>query len=65
MQHKYAFAPKGSSIIMYRSPALRRYQYYAFPDWTGGVYASPSMAGSRPGSIIAGAWAVLNHYGIE
>ena len=50
---------------MYRSPALRRYQYYAFPDWTGGVYASPSMAGSRPGSIIAGAWAVLNHYGIE
>lgn len=50
---------------MYNSPSLRRYQYYIFPDWAGGVYASPSMAGSRPGSILAGAWAVMNHVGQE
>ncbi|WVR03667.1 hypothetical protein IAU60_000662 [Kwoniella sp. DSM 27419] len=61
--HKYAFCPKGSSVIMYRSPELRRYQYYVMTDWAGGVYASPSMAGSRPGSILAGAWAVLNYMG--
>ncbi|WVQ78645.1 hypothetical protein IAT38_000732 [Cryptococcus sp. DSM 104549] len=63
--HKYAFCPKGSSVIMYRSAALRRYQYYVFTDWEGGVYASPSMAGSRPGSVLAGAWAVLNYMGAD
>ncbi|EJT51306.1 sphinganine-1-phosphate aldolase [Trichosporon asahii var. asahii CBS 2479] len=63
--HKYAFCPKGTSVIMYRSRELRRYQYYSMTDWVGGVYASPSMAGSRPGSVIAGAWAVLNHVGRE
>ncbi|KAJ9108048.1 hypothetical protein QFC20_003617 [Naganishia adeliensis] len=56
--HKY-----GSSVIMYKNSDLRKYQYYIQPDWAGGVYASPSMAGSRPGSIIAGAWAVMTHLG--
>jgi sphinganine-1-phosphate aldolase len=57
--HKYGFAPKGSSIIMYRTTELRRHQYYIQPDWAGGVYASPSIAGSRPGALIAGTWAAL------
>jgi len=63
--HKYGFCPKGTSVIMYNSSDLRRYQYYIFTDWAGGVYASPSMAGSRPGMIIAGAWAVMNHMGSD
>ena len=45
--HKYGFAPKGTSTIMYRRKSDRRYQYFIAPDWLGGVYASPSMAGSR------------------
>ncbi|KAI0675368.1 PLP-dependent transferase [Trametes maxima] len=61
--HKYGFAPKGNSVIMYRDAALRRYQYYVNPDWVGGVYASPSLAGSRPGAIIAGTWAALQYMG--
>ncbi|KAH7903806.1 PLP-dependent transferase [Hygrophoropsis aurantiaca] len=61
--HKYGFAPKGSSVIMYRSAALRRYQYYISPDWSGGVYASPSISGSRPGALIATTWAALHHLG--
>lgn len=61
--HKYGFAPKGNSVILYRSAALRRYQYYVCPDWSGGVYASPSMAGSRPGALIAGCWASLMKMG--
>ncbi|KIR51764.1 sphinganine-1-phosphate aldolase [Cryptococcus gattii Ru294] len=63
--HKYAFCPKGTSVIMYRSSELRRFQYYVITDWAGGVYASPSMAGSRPGSVLAGAWAVLNYIGAD
>ncbi|KAL6298383.1 PLP-dependent transferase [Sparassis latifolia] len=61
--HKYGFAPKGNSVIMYRNAELRRHQYYVNPDWVGGVYASPSIAGSRPGSLIAGTWAALHYVG--
>lgn len=54
--HKYGFAPKGNSCILYRNKNLRQHQYFVSPDWSGGVYGSPSMAGSRPGALIAGAW---------
>ncbi|KAB8205623.1 pyridoxal phosphate-dependent transferase [Aspergillus parasiticus] len=61
--HKYGFAPKGSSVLLYRNRSYRNYQYFLFPDWSGGAYASPSMAGSRPGSLIAGTWATLVRMG--
>jgi len=57
--HKYGFAPKGNSTVLYRTEQLRTYQYFVSPDWPGGVYASPGIAGSRPGALIAGAWASL------
>ena len=61
--HKYGFAPKGSSTVLYRSAELRKYQYFVSPDWSGGVYASPGMAGSRPGALIAGCWASMMSVG--
>jgi len=63
--HKYGFAPKGSSVIMYKDAALRKYQYYVNPDWPGGVYASPSLSGSRPGALIAGTWAAMQYLGSD
>jgi sphinganine-1-phosphate aldolase len=61
--HKYGFAPKGNSVVLYRTAELRRYQYYVCADWSGGVYASPNIAGSRPGALIAGCWASLMRMG--
>ncbi|KAL5528632.1 DPL1 [Sanghuangporus sanghuang] len=61
--HKYGFAPKGSSVIMYRNAEFRRYQYYITTGWPGGLYGSPSMAGSRPGALIAGTWAAMQYMG--
>jgi sphinganine-1-phosphate aldolase len=61
--HKYGFAPKGNSVILYRNQHLRQYQYFICPDWSGGVYGSPSMAGSRPGALIAGCWASMMSVG--
>lgn len=57
--HKYGFAPKGNSVLLYRNRSYRNHQYFIFPDWTGGVYASPSIAGSRSGALIAGCWVSL------
>lgn len=61
--HKYGFAPKGNSVLLYRNRVFRSYQYFIYPDWSGGVYASPSVAGSRPGALIAGCWASLMSVG--
>ena len=63
--HKYGFAPKGNSTILFRDAKLRSYAYFVSPDWSGGVYASPTMAGSRPGALIAGCWASMMAQGEE
>eukprot|EP00698_Gefionella_okellyi_P023577 TRINITY_DN809_c0_g1_i1.p1 TRINITY_DN809_c0_g1~~TRINITY_DN809_c0_g1_i1.p1 ORF type:complete len:463 (+),score=94.06 TRINITY_DN809_c0_g1_i1:1432-2820(+) len=57
--HKYGFATKGSSVICYRSHQLRSYQYFVAADWTGGIYPSPGIHGSRPGALIACAWSAM------
>lgn len=61
--HKYGFAPKGSSVIMYASPDYRTYQWFSFPDWPGGIYATPTVGGSRAGGIIAACWAAMLSFG--
>ncbi len=63
--HKYGFAAKGASIVLYRDQDLRRYQFFVSKDWPGGMFASPSMTGTRPGGSIAAAWATLNYFGLE
>lgn len=63
--HKYGFASKGSSVIIYNDPELRKAQFYVYTDWPGGIYASPSILGTRPGGAIAVAWTVLNMLGRE
>ena len=57
--HKVGYAAKGTSVILYRTPELRRYQYYTISDWPGGLYFSPTFAGSRPGALSAACWAAM------
>jgi sphinganine-1-phosphate aldolase len=61
--HKFGYAPKGTSVVMYRSHELRRFQYFSVGDWPGGLYASPSAPGSKPGNCIAGTWAAMVAHG--
>ena len=63
--HKYGYAPKGTSVVMYANNELRRYQYFVTPNWPGGLYASPTILGSRPGGVIADCWAALIYHGHE
>ncbi|KAJ1410668.1 pyridoxal phosphate-dependent transferase [Ochromonadaceae sp. CCMP2298] len=63
--HKYGFALKGSSVVLYRDKHLRQSQYFCYADWTGGMYTTPTIAGSRSGGIIAQCWASLMAMGEE
>lgn len=63
--HKYGYAAKGASVILYRTRALRRAMMYVATEWPGGIYASPTMLGTRPGGAIAAAWAVMNYLGCD
>jgi glutamate/tyrosine decarboxylase-like PLP-dependent enzyme len=57
--HKFGFAAKGTSVLLWRDLLLRERQYYTTTDWPGGLYFSPTFAGSRPGALSAQAWAAL------
>jgi len=61
--HKYGYAAKGTSVVLYRNPDLRRYQYFTSTDFPGGLYTSPTMTGSKSGGLIAVCWAVMNKLG--
>jgi glutamate/tyrosine decarboxylase-like PLP-dependent enzyme len=57
--HKYGYGLKGTSVLLYRDKSIRQYQYYMKTDWKGGAYASPGLAGSRSGGLIAATWASM------
>ncbi|MBW2096907.1 MAG: aminotransferase class V-fold PLP-dependent enzyme [Deltaproteobacteria bacterium] len=63
--HKYGYAAKGTSVILYRGLGLRRYQYFKATDWPGGLYFSATFAGSRPGALSAACWAAILSVGQE
>ena len=61
--HKYGYAAKGASTVIYRDMSYLKYQFFVSTDWPGGIYASPSMPGTRPGGSIAAAWAAMQVMG--
>lgn len=63
--HKYGYVSKGVSTVLYRNSELRQHQYFVHADWPGGVYATPSLSGARPGGAIASAWAIFHYLGEE
>ncbi len=63
--HKFGYAAKGASTVLYRSEDLQKYQKTDFDVWPSGRMVTPTLAGTRPGGAIAAAWAVMNYLGKE
>ena len=63
--HKYAYAGKGASTLLWRSIDDMRFQIFVATDFPGGIYASPTLLGTRPGGPIAAAWAALQGIGAD
>ena len=61
--HKYGYAFKGSSTLLFRDKALRNGQYFFVSGWTGGKYMSPGIEGSRSGGLLAATWAAMVQLG--
>lgn len=63
--HKYAYAPKGASVLLFRDRALRRAAWFAYAGWPGYPVLNPTMQSARSAGPLAAAWAVLRHIGTD
>mmetsp|Transcript_100513 Transcript_100513/g.181408 ORF Transcript_100513/g.181408 Transcript_100513/m.181408 type:complete len:542 (+) Transcript_100513:474-2099(+) len=63
--HKYGFSPKGASVVMFSNKELRHHMYCFLTEWTGGIYATATMTGSRAGGPVAATWAAMCKLGEE
>lgn len=63
--HKYAYTPKGASLVLYRNKNLRKHQIFACSRWIGYTIVNNTIQGSKSGGPMAAAWAVLNYIGDE
>lgn len=61
--HKYGYADKGASVVLYRDAELRRHQYFAHAGWPGYPVVNPTVQGTKSAGLLAQAWAVLRHVG--
>ena len=63
--HKYAYTPKGVSLLLHRTAALRRGHLFASADWPGYTMLNSTMQSTRSGGPLAAAWAVTHRIGLE
>lgn len=63
--HKYAYTPKGVSLLLHRTPALRKPQFFATADWPGYTMLNSTTQSTKSGGPLAAAWAVVNHIGLD
>jgi glutamate/tyrosine decarboxylase-like PLP-dependent enzyme len=61
--HKYAYCPKGTSVLLHASAELRRPQFFASANWPGYTMLNSTIQSTRSGGPLAAAWVVLRHIG--
>ena len=63
--HKYAYTPKGVSVLLHRTAELRRGHFFASADWPGYTMLNSTMQSTKSGGPLAAAWAVTHHIGTD
>ena len=63
--HKYGNCYKGSSILLFRDWTYKQHQHFVKTDWEGGMYATPTLLGSKSGALFATTWASMLLMGRE
>lgn len=63
--HKYGYAPKGASTILYRNKEIRKHQLFACAATATYALINSTVLSTKSGGPIAAAWAMLKHLGVE
>lgn len=63
--HKFGYAPKGASVVLFADPAMRRAAYFASAAWPGYTIINATVQSSRSAGPLGGAWATLRALGRE
>ena len=63
--HKYGYAAKGASLVLYKNKDIRKHQIFACSRWPGYTVINPTITSSKTGGPLAAAWAVVNYIGNE
>lgn len=63
--HKYGYGPKGGSVLLYRDDSLLKKHCFVKEDWTGGIYGTSNLSGSRSGAVVGLTWATMMSVGME
>ncbi|MDP7034849.1 MAG: aspartate aminotransferase family protein [Planctomycetota bacterium] len=63
--HKYAYCPKGASVVLHRNAEIRKHQIFSYSGWPGYTIINPTVQSSKSGGPLAACWAVLRHQGRE
>lgn len=63
--HKFGYAPKGASVLLFRDEALRLDAYYACATWPGYTVVNSTIQSSKGAGPLAGAWATLQALGAD
>lgn len=63
--HKYGYAAKGASVILYRNRDIRKFQIFASAVPTTYALINTTIQSTRSGGPMAGSWAILNYLGLE
>ena len=61
--HKYAYTPKGVSLLLHATPQLRKAQFFASADWPGYTMLNATTQSTKSGGPLAAAWAVVKLIG--
>jgi glutamate/tyrosine decarboxylase-like PLP-dependent enzyme len=61
--HKYAYCPKGASVVLYRNAELRKHQIFSYSAWPGYGIVNPTVQSSKSGGPLAATWAMLHFLG--
>jgi glutamate/tyrosine decarboxylase-like PLP-dependent enzyme len=63
--HKFGYAPKGASVLLFRDAGLRRAAYFASAAWPGYTVINATAQSSRSAGPLGGAWATLLSLGAD
>jgi glutamate/tyrosine decarboxylase-like PLP-dependent enzyme len=63
--HKWGYAAKGASAILYKDGNMRRHQIFSWSGWTGYTVINPTVMSTKGGGSVAACWAIMNHLGVD